>query len=117
VTVRTVDLTVTVRGLVGAVVIVLGVGGRGLVERMGAVVIRLDVGRTLDPAPRKSYVHLHSPDAGPAHSANVDFDLRNPQARGETPEPALGRAGSKQGAQEHVPADSRGGVEDGKPTL
>jgi len=92
---RTVHMTVTVRG----------------------PVIELDVGRTLDPAAGKLHVHLHRPDAGPAHPANVDFDLWNSQAARETPEPAFRRTGGKQGAQKHVPADPGGGVEDGKPTL
>ena len=79
--------------------------------------IGFDVGRTLDPAAGKSHVHLHCPDAGPAHPANVDFDLWDSQAGRETPEPALRRASGNKGAQKHVPADPGGGVEDGKPAL
>jgi hypothetical protein len=77
----------------------------------------IHVGGTLDPAARQSDIHLYRPDARTAHAADVDFDLRDAEPGWETLEPAFGRAGSNQGAQQHVPADPRSRVEDGKPAL
>jgi hypothetical protein len=117
VTVRAVEVAVTVGCLLGAVVSVVGLGGRRFGWGMRVPGGGIRVAGTLDPATRKSDIDLYRPDARTAHAPDVDFDLGNAETGWETLEPALGRAGSNQGAQEHVPADPRSRVEDGKPAL
>jgi hypothetical protein len=76
-----------------------------------------DLGRLFVSSVRQQYGDLGGPHPAAVYRSNVDCDVRKPEAGRDAPEPLWRRAGSQQGAEQHVAADAGNRVQNGKASI